>query len=82
MLRALNRYLNALFIGFIITILVYLFWVLDQSEIWRGVAFGVAGGAVALAVYIYIDKKFGTEPELYDRDGNLVDRAGKLIQRR
>jgi hypothetical protein len=82
MLRAIQRYLNALFFGFIVTILVYLFWVLDQGEIWRGIAFGVAGAAVALGLYIFVDRKFGTEPELYDKNGNLVDRSGRAIQRR
>jgi|GEM_PF-6142926 len=82
MLRAIQRYLNALFLGFIVTILVYLFWVLDQDEIWRGIAFGVAGAAVALGIYIYVDRKFGNEPELYDKDGNPVDRSGRVIQQR
>lgn len=82
MLRAIHRYLNALFIGFIATILVYLFWVLDQSEIWRGIAFGVAGGAVALGIYVYVDRKFGGEPELYDKEGNLVDRQGRVVKSR
>jgi hypothetical protein len=82
MLRAIHRYLNALFIGFIATIVAYLFWVLDQDEIWRGIAFGVSGGAIVLGIYIFLDRKFGSEPELYDKDGNPVDRSGKVIQRR
>ena len=53
MLRAIHRYLNALFIGFIATIVAYLFWVLDQDEIWRGIAFGVTGGAIVLGIYIF-----------------------------
>ena len=67
MMRAIHRYLNALFVGFIVTFIIYLLWVLDQSELWRGVAIAVAGGAVVLGVYIYLDRRFGSEPDLYDR---------------
>ena len=82
MMRGLHRYLNALFLGFIVTFIIYLLWVLDQSELWRGVAIAVASGAVVLGVYIYLDKRFGHEPELYDRDGNLIDRNGKILRAR
>ena len=80
MMRALRRYLNAALIGFIITFVIYLFVRFDPDKIVLGIVIALIGAAVALVGYIYLDKKFGSEPELFDKDGNLVDRAGKILK--
>lgn len=74
MLKALRRYLNAFLIGFIVTAVVYLFVRFDADAVFLGIIIGAAGGVVALAGYIYLDRKFGTEEILYDKDGNPVRR--------
>lgn len=80
MMRALRRYLNASLIGFIVTFVVYLFVRFDPDKIVLGIVIALIGAVAALAAYIYLDKKFGGEPELYDKDGNLVDAAGKILK--
>jgi hypothetical protein len=80
MMRGLRRYLNAALIGFIVTFVVYLYWKLDRGEITTGIAVALAGAVIFLVVYIYLDQKFGSEPELYDKDGNLVDKSGKILR--
>ena len=81
MFRALRRYLNAILIGFIITFVVYLFVRFDPDKIITGIVISLVGGGVALALYIFLDRKLSPgEPELYDKDGNLVDSDGKIIR--
>lgn len=81
MMRALRRYLNAVLIGFIVTFVVYLFVRFDPDKIVLGIVIALIGGAAALAAYIFLDRKFGgSEPDLYDKDGNLVDRQGKILK--
>jgi len=81
MMRALRRYLNAALIGFIITFVIYLFVRFDPDKIVLGIVISLIGAAVALALYIFAEKKLGTdEPDLYDKDGNLVDKAGKILR--
>ncbi|MGE0599706.1 MAG: hypothetical protein AB7J35_11455 [Dehalococcoidia bacterium] len=81
MFAALRRYLNAILIGFIITFVLYLFIRFDPDKIITGIVISLVGGAVALVLYVYLDKKFApAEPELYDKDGNLVDKSGKVIR--
>lgn len=82
MMRALRRYLNAALIGFVLTFIVYLYIRLPQDEITRGILISLVGAVVVLAAYTYLDYKFGREPELYDKDGNLVSRDGKVIKAR
>ncbi len=74
MFRALRRYLNAFFIGFIVTAVVYLFVRFDADAVLLGIIIGAAGGVAALVAYIYLDRKFGGEEILYDKDGNPVRR--------
>ena len=81
MMRGLRKYLNAALIGFIATLIVFLYWKLDRSEITLGIVISLGGAAVALVTYIVLEKKFGgSEPDLYDKDGNLVDKAGKILR--
>ncbi len=82
MFRALRRYLNAALIGFIVTFVIYLFVRFDPDKIITGIVISLVGAGAALALYIYLDRKFaGSGPELYDKDGNLVDRDGAIIRR-
>ncbi len=81
MMRALRRYLNAVLIGFIVTFVLYLFVRFDADKIVLGIVIALIGGAAALAAYIFLDRKLGGgEPDLYDKDGNLVDRQGKILK--
>ncbi|MFN8617180.1 MAG: hypothetical protein U0837_08770 [Dehalococcoidia bacterium] len=81
MMRALRRYLNAALIGFIVTFVIYLFVRFDPDKIVLGIVIALIGAAATLAAYIYLDRKLGgKEPELYDRDGNLIDRTGKILK--
>jgi hypothetical protein len=82
MMRGLRRYLNAALIGFIITFVIYLFVRFDPDKIVLGIVISLIGAAAALIGYVYLSKKFGGEPELFDRDGNLVDRDGKILRLR
>lgn len=81
MMRALRRYLNAALIGFIVTFVIYLFVRFDPDKILLGIVISLIGGAAVLAGYIYLGKRFGSEPELYDKDGNPVDRDGRVVRR-
>lgn len=81
MMRGLRRYLNAALIGFIVTFIVYLFVRFDPDKIVLGIVIALVGAAVALIGYVYLGKKFGNEPELYDKDGNAVDRDGRVVRR-
>lgn len=81
MLRGLRRYLNAALIGFIVTFVVYLFVRFDPDKILLGIVIALIGAAAALTAYVYLGKRFGSEPELYDKDGNPVDREGRLVRR-
>lgn len=81
MMRALRRYLNAALIGFIVTFVIYLFVRFDPDKIVLGIVIALIGGVATLAAYIYLDRKLGgDEPELYDREGNLIDRNGKVLK--
>ncbi|MBK7126251.1 MAG: hypothetical protein IPI85_12025 [Dehalococcoidia bacterium] len=81
MMRALRRYLNAALIGFIVTFVIYLFVRFDPDKIITGIVISLVGAGGALALYIFLDRKFGgEEPDLFDRDGNLVDKAGKILK--
>lgn len=74
MFKALRRYLNAALIGFIVTFVVYLFVRFDPDKIVLGIVISLIGATVALIGYIYLDRKFGGEEVLYDKDGNPVRR--------
>lgn len=79
--RALRRYLNVALIGFILTFVVYLFVRFDPDKILLGITIALGGAAVALGLYVFLDRRFGgNEPELFDKDGNLVDRQGKILK--
>ncbi len=81
MFHALRRYLNAAFIGFIVTFVIYLFVRFDPDKVVLGIVISLVGAAVTLIVYIYLDKKLGgKDPDLYDKDGNLVDREGNILK--
>ena len=81
MFRALRRYLNALLIGFIITFVIYLFVRFDPDKIITGIVISTVGGVALLALYVYLDRKFASpDPELYDKEGNVVNRDGKVIR--
>ena len=81
MFKALRRYLNAALIGFIVTFVIYLFVRFDPDKIVLGIVISLVGAAVVLIGYIYLDKKLGgSEPELYDKDGNVVDRHGNILK--
>jgi hypothetical protein len=83
MMRALRKYLNVALAGFIITFVVYLFVRFDPDKIVLGIVIALVGAAVALAAYVFLDKKLGgNEPELFDKDGNLVDRQGRILRAR
>jgi ABC-type uncharacterized transport system permease subunit len=83
MFRALRRYLNAVLIGFIITFVIYLFVRFDADKIITGIVISLVGGVGLLVLYIFLDRKFGpSEPEFYDKDGNLIGRDGKVIRAR
>lgn len=74
MFKALRRYLNAALIGFIVTFVVYLFVRFDPDKIVLGIVISLIGAAASLIGYIYLDRKFGGEEILYDKDGNPVRR--------
>ncbi|MEO8541647.1 MAG: hypothetical protein ABI577_18045 [bacterium] len=81
MFRALRRYLNAALIGFIVTFVIYLFVRFDPDKVVLGIVISLVGAAVTLVAYIYLDRKLGgDDPDLYDKDGNLVDRQGKILK--
>ena len=81
MMKALRRYLNAALIGFIVTFVIYLFVRFDPSDIILGIVISLIGAAATLALYIFLDRKLGgDEPEYYDKDGNLVDKNGKILK--
>lgn len=83
MMRALRRYLNVSLVGFIVTFVIYLFVRFDPDKIILGIVIALVGAAVALTAYVFLDRKLGGgEPELYDKDGNLVDRAGRILKAR
>ena len=80
-MRALRRYLNAALIGFIVTFVIYLLVRFDVDAVVLGITISLGGAAGALLIFIYADKKLaGGEPDLYDKDGNLVDRNGKILK--
>lgn len=74
MFKALRRYLNAALIGFIITFVVYLFVRFDPDKVVLGIVISLGGAAVTLIAYIYLDRKFGREEIVYDKDGNPIRR--------
>ena len=80
MMRALRRYLNAALIGFIVTFVIYLFVRFDPDKIVLGIVIALVGAAVALTAYVYLDRKLSAEPELYDKEGNQVDREGRIVR--
>jgi ABC-type uncharacterized transport system permease subunit len=81
MFRSLRRYLNAALIGFIITFVIYLFVRFDADQVVLGIVISLVGAAASLTVFVLLDKKIGgNEPELYDKDGNLVDRHGNILK--
>ncbi len=81
MFAALRRYLNAILIGFIITFVIYLFVRFDPDKIITGIVISLVGGAVALVLYVFLDKKLSPgEPVLYDKEGNQVDSRGKILK--
>jgi hypothetical protein len=81
MFKALRRYLNAALIGFIVTFVVYLFVRFDPDKVVLGIVISLVGAAVTLIAYVYLDRKLGgNEPELYDKEGNLVDRQGNILK--
>ena len=80
-MRALRRYLNAALIGFIATFVIYLFVRFDPDKIVLGIVIALIGAAATLGLYIYLDRKLGgDEPDYYDKDGNLVDKNGKILK--
>ena len=82
-MRALRRYLNAALIGSIVTFVIYLFVRFDPDKIVTGIVISLVGAGATLAVYIFLDRKLGgDDPELYDKDGDLVGRDGKVIRAR
>ncbi len=74
MFKALRRYLNAALIGFIITFVVYLFVRFDPDKIILGIVISLIGAVGSLIGYIYLDRKFGSEEIVYDKDGNPIRR--------
>ena len=83
MMRALRKYLNVSLAGFIVTFVIYLFVRFDPDKIVLGIVIALVGAAVALTGYVFLDKKLGgDEPELFDKEGNLVDRQGKILRAR
>ncbi|GIW13848.1 MAG: hypothetical protein KatS3mg062_1287 [Tepidiforma sp.] len=74
MLRALRPYLNAFLLGFVVTFVIFLFVRFNASDVVLGLVIGAVGGGAALALYIYLNRKFGRQEEVYDRDGNPVRR--------
>ncbi|MCL4242452.1 MAG: hypothetical protein KJ048_13975 [Dehalococcoidia bacterium] len=74
MFKALRRYLNAALIGFIVTFVVYLFVRFDPDKIVLGIVISLIGAAAALIGYIYLDRKFGSDEIVYDKDGNPIRR--------
>ncbi len=74
MFKALRRYLNAALIGFIITFVVYLFVRFDPDKVVLGIVISLIGAAVTLIGYIYLDRKFGSDEIVYDKDGNPIRR--------
>jgi len=83
MMQGLRTHLNIALIGFVITFVIYLFVRWDQEKIVTGLVIAGVGGAAALAAYMFATWKFGGDgPELYDKDGNQVDRSGKIVTRK
>ncbi len=74
MFRALRRYLNAALIGFIITFVIYLFVRFDPDKILLGIVISLIGAAGSLVAYVYLDRKFGGDDIVYDKDGNPIRR--------
>lgn len=74
MFRALRRFINAFLIGFLVTFVIYLFIRFDPSDVVLGVVIAAIGGAGAVAGYVYLDRRFGEDEILYDKDGNPVRR--------
>jgi len=74
MFRALRRFINAFLIGFLVTFVIYLFIRFDPSDVVLGVVIAAIGGAGAVAGYVYLDRRFGEDEVLYDKDGNPVRR--------
>jgi len=74
MFRALRRYLNAALIGFIITFVIYLFVRFDPDKILLGIVISLIGAAGSLIGYVYLDRKFGNDDIVYDKDGNPIRR--------
>jgi ABC-type uncharacterized transport system permease subunit len=81
MFAALRRYMNAALIGFILTFVIYLFVRFAADKIITGIVIALVGAGATLALYIFLDRKLSPgEPELYDREGNLIDRNGKILK--
>lgn len=74
MLRALRPYLNAFFLGFILTFVVYLFVRFNAADIVLGLVIAAVGGGGLVMVYGYLNRKFGTPEVVYDREGNPIRR--------
>ena len=72
--RLLRPYVNAFLLGFIVTFIAFLFLRFNASDVVLGVVIGAMGGALALVLYGYLNRKFGTPAVLYDKDGNPVRR--------
>ena len=83
MIRGLRTHLNVALLGFVITFVIYLFVRFDTDKIITGLVIAGVGGGLAVAVYAFALWKFGgEEPELYDKDGNQVDRSGRIVKRK
>ncbi len=66
MLRALRPYLNAFQFGFIVTFILYLFIRFNTADVILGAVIAAVGGAVVLAGYVYLERRFGGEPGAAD----------------
>ena len=83
MIQGLRTHLNVALIGFVVTFVIYLFVRFDTDKIVTGLVIAGVGGGVAVAVYVFAAWKFGgDDPELFDKDGNQVDRSGKIVKRK
>ncbi|WP_322796616.1 hypothetical protein [Tepidiforma sp.] len=74
MLRALRPYLNAFFLGFILTFVLYLVVRFNAADIVLGIVIAAVGGAGVLFGYGYLNRRFGSPEVVYDRDGNPIRR--------
>jgi len=45
-------------VGFVATVLVYLFIKIGSNDVLWGIAFGAAGGIVLSAIIFYLERKF------------------------